>query len=312
MNFMENTKELLLVHANMKQPPRDHTSGVNIMLTPQFYTMKREEIPVKYTYQAKRIAPSLFDGLLENQESYRYFVAKEDKDWLFIAYNPEEIKELLEEKGILPEKVSKIYFAQQIAEHLSHPVLLGENDALVNVGGIMTVVPQAVLDADERPMQITRDFTPKKGVAFEGRSRSFISTNNAYTLAAVFAMFAVIYFVEGSRYKGDGAAEKAQIEALLENYPALESSYTRKSIADKYKAIDTKERKKRDIVKSLSHMIFKGSRLRSLSVDDKRFKAEFSCKDAGVTKKLSELAKKEKFNTSKIANSNDLKIEGTL
>ena len=192
---MENTKDLLLVHANMKQPPQDYANGVNIMLTPQFYTMKTEEIPVKYTYQAKRIASSLFDGLLENQESYRYFVAKDDEKWLFIAYNPEEIKELLEEKGILPEKVSKIYFAQQIAEHLSHPVLLGENDALVNVGGIMTVVPQTVLDADEKPMQITRDFTPKKGVAFEGRSRSLISTSNAYTLAAVFVMFAVIYFV---------------------------------------------------------------------------------------------------------------------
>ena len=92
----------------------------------------------------------------------------------------------------------------------------------------------------------------------------------------------------------------------------MESSYTRKSIAAKYKAIDTKERKKRDIVKSLSDMIFKGSKLRSLSMDNKRFKAEFSCKDADVSKKLNELAKKEKFNTSKIANSNNLKIEGTL
>ena len=309
---MENTKELILIHADMKRVSREYNNGVNIMLTPQFYTIKREEIPVKYGYQAKRIVPSLFDGLLENPEEYKYFVEKEDEAWLCIAYNPEEIKTVLEQKGILPEQVSKIYFAEQSAGQFVHPVLLGDKEALVNLGGTMTIVPQIALNPDEKPMQITQDFTPKKGVAFEGRGKSFISTNEAYTLAAIFALFAVIYFVEGSRYGGDDAAQEAEMQTLLENYPSLQSSYTRKSIASKYKAIDTKERKKRDVIKSLSHMIFKGSKLSSLSVDDKRFKAQFSCKDASVTSKLKELAKKEKFNTSKIANSNDLKIEGTL
>ncbi|MBA1421397.1 MAG: hypothetical protein FAF03_11325 [Epsilonproteobacteria bacterium] len=309
---MENTKELVLIHADMKQVSQSYAEGVNIMLTPQLYTMKREEIPVKYSYQAKRIAPSLFEGLLEEPEAYKYFVEKEDEAWLFIAYNPEEIKAILEKKGILPEQVSKIYFAQQAVEHFSRPVLLGDKEALVNLGGTMTIIPQIALNADEQSMQITRDFTPKKGVAFEGRGKSFISTNEAYTLAAICALFAVIYFVEGSRYGGDGEAQEAQMQTLLENYPSLQSSYTRKSIASKYKAIDTKERKKRDVIKSLSHMIFKGSKLSSLSINDNKFKAEFACKDASVTSKLKELAKKEKFNTSKIANSNDLKIEGTL
>jgi len=309
---MENTKELILIHANMKRVSREYTDGVNIMLTPQFYTIKREEIPVKYSYQAKRIAPSLFDGLLEEPEAYKYFVVKEDEDWLFIAYNPEEIKTVLEQKGILPEQVSKIYFAEQAVGQFSRPVLLGEKEALVNLGGTMTIVPQIALNPDEKPMQITQDFTPKKGVAFEGRGKSFISTNEAYTLAAVFALFAVIYFVEGSRYGGEGAAQKEEMQSLLENHPSLQSSYTRNSIASKYKKIDTKERKKRDVIKSLSHMIFKGSKLSTLSIDDNKFKAQFSCKDASVTRKLKELAKKEKFNTSKVANSNDLKIEGTL
>jgi hypothetical protein len=309
---MENTKELLLIHASMTRLSREYADGVNIMLTPQFYTIKREEIPVKYAYQAKRIAPSLFDGLLEESEGYKYFVAQEDEGWLFIAYNPEDIKAVLGQKGILAEQVSKIYFAEQMVEKFNKPVLLGDKEALVNLGGTMTIVPQIALNPDEKPMQITQDFTPKKGVAFEGRGKSIISTNEAYTLAAIFALFAVIYFVEGSRYGKDGAVEETQMQMLLENYPSLQSSYTRKSIYSKYKAIDTKERKKRDIIKSLSHMIFKGSKLSSLSIDDKKFKAQFSCNDASVTSKLKELAKKEKFNTSKIANSNDLKIEGTL
>jgi hypothetical protein len=285
--------------------------GTNIMLTPQFYTIKRESIPVKYSYQAKRIAPSLFEGLLEEAE-YKYFVSKEEDGWLFIAYDEEKIKTFLEQKGIMPEQISKVYFAEQASEHFTAPVLLGEKEALVNLNGTMTVVPQVALTLDEKTMQVSTELTPKKGVTFEGRGESFISSNEAYTLAAIFMLFAVIYFVEGSRYGGENAAEAAEIQTLLEDYPSLQSSYTRESIATKYKTIDKKERKKRDTIKALSHMIFKGSTLTSLSIGNKKFQAEFACKDANVAKKLKELAKKEKFNTTKVANSNDIKIEGTL
>ncbi len=309
---MENTKELLLIHTSMKRVSHAYPDGVNIMLTPQFYTMKREEIPVKYTYQAKRIAPSLFDGMLENTQGYQYFVFKEKVSWVFIAYHPEEIKSFLKQKGMLPEQVSKIYFAQQIAEAFTHPVLLGERDALVNLDGTITVVPQAALNSDEKPMKITQQLTPKKGIAFEGRGKSILSTKESYLLAAILVLFAAVYFIEGSRYGGDSAAIEAQMQALLENYPSLESSYTRKSIASKYQAIDTKERKKRDVIKALSHMIFKGSKLHSLSVDDTKFKARFSCANASVTQRLQELAKKEKFHANRISKSNDLQIEGRL
>ncbi len=286
--------------------------GVNIMLTPQFYTIKREDIPVKYAYQAKRIAPSLFDGLVENLQDHKYFVFKEDDTWVFIAYDENKIKTFLERKGINSSQVSKVYFVEQAVDTFSAPVLLGENEALVNLGGTMTVVPQNALDPEQKMMKIRQSFTPKKGVTLEGHSKSFVSNTEAYTLAAIFMLFAMIYFVEGSRYDGDSQTQNEEMAQLLEDYPALESSYTRESIVSKYKTIDTLERKKRDTIKSLSRMIFKGSTLTTLSINDKSFQAVFQCKDAGVSSRLKELAKKEKFNTTNIAKSSNLKIAGTL
>jgi len=309
---MENTKELMLIHSQMKHISSVPSEGINIMLTPQFYTIKREPLPVKYAYQAKRIAPSLFDGLLEDVENNKYFVFKEENTWLFIAYDTEKIKTFLQRKGIEIAQVSKIFFVEQVADRFTAPMLLGEQDALVNINDTMTIVPQIALNPDEKPIQINANFTPKKGVAFEGRGKSMVSTNEAYTLAAIFVLFAIIYFVEGSRYGGENEAQTLEMQTLLENHTSLQSSYARKSISNKYKKIDNKERKKRDVIKALSHMIFKGSTLTSLFVDDKKFQAQFACKDASISKKLKELAKKEKFNTTKIANSNDVKIEGTL
>jgi hypothetical protein len=313
LNFMENTKELILVHAKMQAVPAVPVEGVNVMLTPQFYTLKREAVPVKYAYQAKRIAPSLFDGLVEDLEEQKYFVFREGEDWVFIAYDEGKIKAFLESKGISGVQVAKIYFAQQAKDGFTVPVLLGASEALVNLDGTMTVVPQAVLADDVRTTtKLSKDIAPKKGITFEGQGISLLSNTEAYTLAAIFALFAIIYFVEGSRYSGDNKAQQEEMATLLEEYPSLQSSYTRESIISKYRAIDSLERKKRDVIKALSRMIFKGSTLTQLSIEGNRFQALFSCADKSTSNKLKELAKKEKFNTSNIATSNDLKIEGTL
>jgi len=81
---------------------------------------------------------------------------------------------------------------------------------------------------------------------------------------------------------------------------------------NKYKTIDTLEREKREIIKIVSGMIFQGVTLTSLEIDEKMFKVQFSCKDAQVAKRVKDLAKKNKFNTSSVTGSNDLKIEGVL
>ena len=309
---MEKDRPLILIHSEMKYLTDTHADGINIMLTPQFYTVKRESLPVQYSYQAKRVAPSLFEGLLENADEHKYFVSKEDEQWLFIAYDIEKIKSFLTRKGIQLSNVSKMYFAEQSIELFKGPLLLGDKDALVNIEGTMTIIPQVVLQEDEKPMQLDNSLTPKKGVVLEGRSQSILESTEAYTLAAILALFSVIYFVEGSRYTNESAAQEEEMRLLLEDYPSLQSSYTRDSIATKYKTIDKKERKKRDVIKALSLMIFKGSTLTSLVMDDKKFESTFTCANGNIKKKLKSLAKKEKFNISEIANSNNLSVGGSL
>lgn len=309
---MENNKELVLVHRNMKKRTLADDEKINLMLTPQFYTMKREEVPVKYAYQAKKIASSLFEGLIEDIESHKYFVVKEKEAWLFVAYDENKIKIFLESKNIDTQNIAKLYFCEQSVEQFNAPVLIGETEALVNLSGKVTIVPQVVLSPEERVIQVTNAFTPKNGVNLEGRGASFISTNEAYTFAVIFTLFAVLYFIEGSRYGGNKEAQKEEIKLLLEDNPSLQSTYKRESIANKYRVIDIKERKKRDVMKSLSKMIFKGSTLTRLMIDETKFKAAFSCSSATIATKVKELAKKAKLNTTKDAKSQMIIVEGKL
>ncbi|WP_373032689.1 hypothetical protein [Sulfurovum sp.] len=308
---MGNNKELILVHTSMK--PVDLSYTVNVMLTPQFYTLKKEVLPLNYAYQAKRIAPSLFEGLVEEGRDYEYLVWKEEESWVFLAYDLEMIAAFLERKGFTLENVSKIFFAQQSVDLFDKPLLLGENEALVSLDDMIVLVPRGALGEDEgHSLVFDNRFTPKKGVMLQDAYASVLSLRQASTLAAIFTLFAIMFFVEGSRYSNNAQVGEAQMQELFEAYPSLQSKYTRDSIVTKYKTIDSAERKKREIVKMVSGMIFKGVTLTSFDMDEKKYKVQFSCKDAEVSKRVQALAKKNNLSTTAIAGSNDLKIEGAL
>ncbi|HIP28388.1 MAG TPA: hypothetical protein EYG82_04360 [Sulfurovum sp.] len=307
---MGTIKELLLVYPSMERVFLKES--VNVMLTPQFYTLKKEALPVKYAYQAKKIAPSLFEGLLEESSSYEYIVFKEEEQWVFIAYDMDKIVTFLASKGIEGSMVSKIYFTQQAVDKFSAPMALGEKEALVVLDESVVVVPLSALGEEESPsLKFDKAFTPQKGVSLQGNMGSFLTKKQAYSLAGILLLFAGLFVAEGSRYSGEEGGEE-ELQALYEAHPSLQSSYKRDAILQKYKSIDIQERKKRDSIKKLSAMIFKGVTLTHLSMNESKHKADFTCVSANVSKKLEELAKKENYKVSKVKNSHNLNIEGTL
>lgn len=268
MNFMENNKDLLLAYPSMKKVTLSRV--VNVMLPPQFYTFRKEALPVRWAYQAKRIAPSLFEGLVEEGKHYEYMVWKEEENWVFLAYDIEMITAFLERKGFALENVSKLFFVQQAVDLFDKPLLLGENEALVSLDHVVVVVPsRALAETEGSSLVFDNSFTPKKGVLLQDAYGSILTVKQASLLAAIFTLFTLMFFVEGWRYSGNAKAGEAQMQELLEAYPSLQSKYTRDSIVAKYKTIDTAERKKREIVKTVSGMLFKGVTLTALELDEK-------------------------------------------
>ena len=306
---MVNTKALVLVHSQMNAI--NITASVDIILTPEFYTVKRESLPVQYTYQAKRIAPSLFNGLLDSAEGYEYFVSKDNDRWLFIAYNMEEIKNFLISKNINIEYISKVYFAEQMVESFNVPIALDDKKALVNLNGTAVIIPQSALTEESTVSTIKSNNRPKSGINI-GASNSFLTTKQSIYLSLFFILFSFMFIIEGSRYGEDSHIIKKEMNLLLEKYPALKSTYTRKNISKKYKNLNQKERQKRNLVKIFSTMIFKGVKLISLEMDNKKFHVVFACEDASIVKKLKELAQKEKFHVVSPVEKNNLQIEGVL
>ena len=264
---------------------------VDIVLTPQFYTLKREQVPVRYAYQAKRIAPSLFEGLLESYDGVQYFVYRDGETWVFIAYNPEEIAAFLKSRGILLSQIGKVVFAQQLAASMDGAVKAGEKEALVVLDGNVAMVPLSSL-GEVKTGQIVKSMLPSKGLRLSGTGDTFLSNKQAYWLGAIFVVFGMIWFAEGMRYGKDNHTLQALQEEYYAKYPTLQSSYQRESILQKYRTIEHNERKKRDIVGKIAGVIGKGVTLDHLQIEKKRYSAVFSVENSAVANRLKNALKR--------------------
>lgn len=304
---MEDNKKLVLVHRSM--PKMETAEPVNVMLTPQFYTLKKETLPVKFAYQAKKIAASLFEGMLEEGKSYEYFVFREGEQWVFIAYCLEEITAFFKSRDLPPESVSKLFFAQQDPDAFREPYPLSDREVLAVLDDTVVVIPRAAVE--EEAVKSKLDIAnPSKSIALQSSYASLLSFRQSLGFAALFILFALLFIVEGMRYGGDADAQTKELESLIEANPSLSSQYTRKSIATKYRKVDKVERKKREAVKSVVGMVYKGVELNRLYMDEKGFYADYTVKEAKTIKRMERDAQKAKLTVRKI--DGGMKVEGGL
>jgi len=305
---MGNSKELVLVYKGM--PKVSLEERFSIVLTPQNYILRRENLPIKQEYQSKKIVSSIFDNFIEDKDKYSFFVYKEDEDWIFIAYKQEEVIELLEEAGIPSSNVDEIFFAQQMVSTITKPISLGKNNALVVIDGIATVVPKSILPEDTVYENIIEDIHPKKSVPLSNE-HSYIDTKTALIFSAIFTIFAIFFIIEGMRYTHSSQKASTKVEEILQHYPALESSYKRESILAKYSNIDKEQRAKREIIKKLSKLINQNIKIEQFELNAKTYSAVLSTPN---TRLLNQIKQKVKANGMQITNisSNKITIKGHL
>ncbi len=306
---MAKQSNRVLIHKDME--PVKLENSVDIILTPQFYTFLRQELDIKFAYQAKQIAASLFDDYIDTSKDYQYYVYKCDNLWCFFAYNIEEIDNFLESKGIEKHRVSKIYFAQQLESELSNPMPLTGNHALRSVDGIVTMVPKRFLSEDLEYKSVDIDKLKLKGGVTMGASlNSFVSLKETIILGSLLTLLGISFLVEGNRIKSSIANEDAKLSALIDENPKYGSSMLRESILNKYKPIDTTERAKRQAMKDISKLLSSKSQLKELTIDKNRVRAIISTQNRAISKQVSEHAKVKKMKVT--ANGLDLKVEVNL
>ena len=297
LSLMDKNNNRLFIHKEMENVTLEHS--VEIILTPQFYTFIREDLDVKFTYQAKQIAASLFDDYLDNTIDYQYHVNKCNDKWCFFAYNIEEIDQFLESKGIEKYRVSKIYFAQQLNEEVKEPISLSENNVLQTIDGIVTIIPTRLMEENAyfKPMNLS-ELKLNSGITMGASLDSFISLKETIILSSLFILLGTTFIVEGNRIKSSLFTENQKLTELLDENPKYTSSMLRKSVLDKYAPIDKIEREKRQSLKEISKLLSSKSQLQSLNIQKDNIVASIQTSDSTISKQVVTHSKAKNFKST--------------
>ena len=303
LSLKDNNKRLF-IHRDMKHI--NLLNSVEIILTPQFYTFMRENLNIRFAYQAKQIAESLFDDYLDSSKKYQYHVYKCQDDWCFFAYDIKEIEGFLKSVGIEKHRVSKIYFAQQLNGVIKNPIKLSEKNALININNTVTLIPTKLMDSNTEYNDL--DIKEQKfnsSISMGASLDSFVSLKETVLLGSIFFILGSIFIIEGNRIKSSVSNNEEVVTNLLQKYPKYSSEMRRQSILDKYQPIDRKERKKRESLKEISKLLSANSQLEQLSIDKNKIIANIKATNTNTANQVNRNAKAKNFKSSK----NGLKVK---
>jgi len=274
LNFLVGNEELLLVHRQM--PKVSRKKQYDLMLTPQFYIFKKEDLPIKYQFQATKLAPSVLDDLL-GDGAYSYAAIKEDDGWVFMAYDIPKIESFLEEKGLSANNINKIYFAQQSKEGFEFPIEIDDNDAITTINDTVTILPKNVIGTDEFAM-FTNKFRPSQGFSSVSSRSTFVSQKQAWIVSGILLALAGTYFAEGIRYQGALSDLDVQLEDAASKYPSLsgKGSLALDNMFKTRHTLDTKQREIRQTLKNISLFASKDTKLDNLMINAKGYATTFS------------------------------------
>ena len=302
---MDNNNRLF-IHRDMK--PATLLNSVEIILTPQFYTFIRENLDIRFAYQAKQIAESLFDDYLDNSKEYQYHVYKCQNDWCFFAYDIKEIEDFLKSIGIEKQRVSKIYFAQQLSEQLKKPIKLSEKNALLTIDDTVTLIPTKLMESTTEYNNLElKEQKFNSSISMGASLDSFVSLKETIVLSSLFFILGSIFVVEGNRIKSSVSTNEEIRTELSNQYPKYSSAMLRQSILDKYQPINKQEKKKRESLKELSKFLSANSQLEQLTIDKNKITANIKTANANISNQVSRNAKARNFKSSK--NGLEVKVE---
>ncbi len=270
MSFLDTKKvPLVLLHRHIAALP--DVARYDLMLTPQFYVIKREVLPLKYAFQAKKLAPSILEELT-GEGTFSYEAFQEGDTWVFIAYDLPALADFLETKKGSIDRVRHLYFAEQAREQFATPVALDEREALTLVNDTVTVVPKSLLQSAASFSPFDETFRPQKHYDLKRSYNSFFDTRLAAALAILLALLGLTYIAEGYRYHAAIATAESRLDTLLDANPSLRGAYARKSILKKYTAVNTQQRQIRDRIKDVGHLTGNDTQINALFVDTKGYR----------------------------------------
>jgi hypothetical protein len=258
------TYEHKIVFIDTQEVMISDTNTVDIILSPKYYWTKSEELPVKYAFQAREYAASLFDGFIPKGD-YSYKAVKQKGRYLLFAYDAKDILESLEILGVKPSHVHNIYFAQTEFADYPRDIEISDNNALIIRSERVIKAPLSLAQEYVDINEVLRTLKLSKNVIKLGKFNRFYEKQGAlkgiiYVLIFLIALFfgELLYFANVLN------SQESQKEKISEQYSLPSTEIQLNTLLKQHERIN----KQQSVIRENMGEIFKFSFL-----EDEYFKS---------------------------------------
>ncbi|OQX72732.1 MAG: hypothetical protein B6D59_07630 [Campylobacteraceae bacterium 4484_4] len=296
-----------------KKSPLRTKGRYSVILSPEFYWIKRVSLPVKRAREAKRLAESVFEGLLPSGE-YEYQVIKEGDQFLIIAYDRELIQKALKEHFSGTSEIAGVYFAQNELKDLKGCTTINARAALTPIDGILVQVPRSCIDTSEHLDDIlpTLKLSGHK-IRILTSEKEILPRSTVIMVGIALLSVMTALLVEYIGYKRALSDILSQKESLIARYHLPQTSFQLKSIEKSLLKKYEIQKKMRDALQKIASLSFApGESLRRLTCTKEALRMEIGGVESGreeVLKRL--LSSRFKIRDTQM-NGRVMKVEVTL
>jgi len=264
----------------------------DVILSPEFYWVKKVELPVKKISAAKKLSESIFEGSLPSGE-FAYEVSKAGDDFVIIAYDKEGISAEIAQKFIKDAKVSSIYFAQNEFADLEDCCGIDRNSSLVNLNGLIMQVPRVCTESKrEIDSYLNNKKLSNKKITLGVLSSDVVETKELYLFAAGVVILLASFVLDWYNYKSAALSldeKRAEIIAS-NNLPrtSIQLNSIKKSLTKTFKT----QKKIRDEVFAFNSITLKsGEYIDSINATSKEsvivIKVDSNAREAEIKSQIS-------------------------
>jgi hypothetical protein len=269
---------------------------VSLILSPKYYWVKIEELPVKYAFQAKEYAQGLFEGGVTEGE-YSYKVIKRNGKFVLFAYDVKAILSALERLGVKMPQVRGVYLAQNEFSDIATPIKISPSYALITKDSKLIKAPLSLAPEQISLSQALGHVELSSCKIKLGKFNRYYEKKGAFIgLVYVLAFLIVIYAGELFYVDRLAKAEEAKKSDIFSSYNLPASQIQLNAMIKRLDTVDTKQRAIRQAVgKVWKYSLREGESLKSFELNNGAITASFTLSSEARGAELRRYLESNKF-----------------
>ncbi|MGM0519365.1 MAG: hypothetical protein ACQERD_06960 [Campylobacterota bacterium] len=266
-------------------------SKVDIILSPQFYWVRKFNLPAKNRNEALKLLPAMFEEYIP-QGSYDYFCVKlQENSFLCFAYENEKILNFLKKANFNISKINKVRFAQTEFLSFEDSSLHFNNKNYIYNNGIMLMVPFETRYENSHDInKILQDIKLSKNSVNFKFYNSVLDKKTIITLCIMIFIIALVNFYKNYQLQEEAKLLEANKQELKKKYDLPQTSFQLEAILKDLKTTNTNQTNLKETLSQLLkyYKVSTKVKLDNLTVNSNTIQARFEGDNLNRVKKYYE------------------------